>query len=142
MDYLLDFTGKWLLEPKIGFPEDAMYQTVKCPQEGGEFVGMSETARSPVGGIQSWRDCANLCSSQSDCLHWQWRKNEKVCNSVTSFTGFQANAAIISGARNCPISSQTLFNLCPTGGSNSHMLRKVTSENNKFYDPNMKLGKV
>ena len=136
----INFIGRWHLGTQIGNTKSSFLETTICPQIGGEFVGAINTKRFPVFGIESWVDCSYICSSQDDCQHWQWMSDTKVCYSVKSFSEFRYNRDVTAGARNCPINSQSLFNLCPTRGDDSYMWRKTTPGDSAFYDPGIVLS--
>ena len=127
----------------IGKPEDSLIQTVDCPQVGGQMVNMVQTTISPIYGINNWLDCADICQNNLDCQYWQWSEPTSACYSVASFTGFIAADGFVTGARNCPLSTDSLVTLCPSKGSNSLMWRDTTEENGEFFNPGstLKRGK-
>ena len=135
--------GRWNLGHTIGKPEDSLIQTVDCPQVGGQMVNMVQTTISPIYGINNWLDCADICQNNLDCQYWQWSEPTSACYSVASFTGFIAADGFVTGARNCPLSTDSLVTLCPSKGSNSLMWRDTTEENGEFFNPGstLKRGK-
>ena len=114
-------------------------QTIDCPQIGGKMFDVTETERSPLFGIETWTKCASVCQYQPDCQHWQWNSTTEECKSVIEFSGFTAEENVYTGARNCPITAQSLLSLCPTNGPGSFMWRETTPTNDAFYDPQFRL---
>merc|ERR1719259_1239326 len=58
-----------------------------------------------------------------------------MCSSVSSFTGFDSTSGFVTGARNCPISSQSLVTLCPSKGQYSYMWRDTAEGDDAFFSP-------
>ena len=109
----------------------------------------SQTTTSPIYGITNWQNCADICQTNPECQYWQWSVTA-TCWSVTSFTGFTEDGYYpgsnaddyVTGARNCPLSTDSLVTLCPSRGSNSLMWRDSNEENGKFIpESTLKEGK-
>ena len=133
--------GRWNFGREIGRPESSLIQTADCPQVGGQMVHMAQTKHSPVYGITDWQTCANICQGLSKCNYWQWDEKNAACHSVVMFAGFNAAAGFVTGAQNCPISTNSLVTLCPSRGSNSLMWRDANQQNNAFFIPGSSLTK-
>ena len=99
------------------------------------MVNMMQTTFSPIYGITNWLKCADICLNNIDCQYWQWSEQSAACFSATNFTGFNATEGFVTGARNCPLSTQSAITLCPSKGSNSLMWRNTTDENSNFFIP-------
>ena len=103
------------------------------------MVNMVQTTISPMYGITDWVDCADICQNNFDCRYWQWNEVTAACYSVANFTGFTARVGFVTGARNCPLSTDSLVTLCPSKGSNALMWRYTTEENAEFFIPGSNL---
>ena len=105
------------------------------------MVNMVNTSRSPIFGVGSHLECSEICHNQANCLHWQWKVNGGECSSVEIFDTFtRSEERVFTGARSCPLSSQSLLSMCPTSGDNTDMWQATAPENDLFYDPEIKLG--
>ena len=135
------FIGRWNFGEKdyFGQPEISLIQTADCPQVGGRMLDMTQTTMSPIYGITNWPNCADICQNNPECQYWQWSQVTATCWSVTNFTGFTGDGYVpgsnaddyITGARNCPLSTDSLVTLCPSRGSNSLMWRYSDGEYSK-----------
>ena len=127
----------------IGKPEHSLIQSADCPQRGGQMTNIenSQTTASPIYGITNWLKCAEICKNIIDCRYWQWSEATDACYSVVNFTGFIAADGFVSGARNCPTSTDSPISLCPLKGSNSLMWRYTHEEHNVFFIPGSRLNK-
>ena len=122
------------------------------------MLNMVQTGVSPIYGITSWLKCADICQSKKECQYWQWTPvqtrgsaDTAACYIVTNFTGFTTDGfdpngstadGIVTGARNCPLSTDTLTTLCPSKGANSLMWRDSNEKNGKFIpESTLKEGK-
>ena len=121
------------------------------------MLNMKQTGVSPIYGITSWRKCADICQSNSECQYWQWTPviagssaDSAGCYIVTNFTGFTTDGfdpngstadGIVTGARNCPLSTDTLTTLCPSKGANSLMWRYSKDTIGESFIPETKLKK-
>ena len=120
------------------------------------MLNMMQTGVSPIYGITSWIKCADICQNKKECQYWQWTPvqthgsaDTAACYIVTNFTGFTTDGyapgstadGIVTGARNCPLSTDTLTNLCPSKGANSLMWRYSKDTIGESFIPETKLMK-
>merc|ERR1719369_1120778 len=92
----------WTMTPALMRPDDRFMdpaQNYNCPESDVDFYGCT---LYPTREVQDWRDCGELCESQTKpkCLLWTLT-DKKHCTLKTCPSVPQHKKDFISGARGC-----------------------------------------